>query len=144
MDKKKYNIMHIDDNLQLMEFIDEIIDEINQDNVGIEIAYTMFTKPDDLCNQLTHEIPDLIISDLMLETGEEFEDPTESGVNLIKTIKKQDHYKDIKILVYSARGDDFLKNELTPYIVGYCTKRIADSEFKQQIINCLTGVNNEK
>ena len=144
MDKKEFKIMHIDDNFQLLEFIDEIIDEINQENEGIEIAYTKFTKPDELYNQLTNEIPDLIISDLMLETGEEVEDPTESGVNLIKTIKKQDLYKDIKILVYSARGDDFLKKELAPYIVGYCTKRMADSEFKLKIINCLTGVNNEK
>jgi len=144
MDRKKFNIMHIDNNLQLLEFIEEIIDEINQDKVGIEIAYTKFTKPDELYNQLTNEIPDLIISDLMLETGEKVEDPTESGVSLIKTIKKEDHYKNIKILVYSARGDDFLKNDLAPYIVGYCTKSMADSEFKLNIINCLTGVSNEK
>ena len=144
MNKKKFNIMHLDDSFQLLEFIDEIIDEINQEKIGIEITYTMFTNPDELYNQLTHEIPDLIISDLMLETGEEVEDPTESGVNLIKTIKNQDHYKDIKILVYSARLDDFLKKELAPYIVGYCTKRMADSEFKLKIINCLTGVNNER
>ncbi|KPA11337.1 Signal transduction response regulator, receiver region domain protein, partial [Candidatus Magnetomorum sp. HK-1] len=82
---------------------------------------------------------DLIITDLMLEPDKPLKDPALSGIEFIKRIKSDETFKEIKVLVYSARSDDFLKNDLCPYIEKYCTKNMEDSELKQTITNILTA-----
>jgi len=134
MSSKIFYVVHIDDNSELLIFTEEIIDEIE----GIEIAYTSFTNRGDFFEEEI-EVPDLIITDLMLEPDKQIEEPAQTGIDFIQNIKSNETFKNTKIMVFSARSDDFLKKELSPYVVKYCTKDMTDSEFQQTIKALLTG-----
>ncbi|UMB60187.1 response regulator [Lutibacter sp. A80] len=86
-DNKKYTILIIDDNFEILSYLNDILEDtytvIKADNgtTGFEIAST--------------EIPDLIVSDVMM--------PGKDGITLCKEIKSQIITSHIPIILLTAR-----------------------------------------
>ena len=85
---------------------------ILEDDASIEklITYTLnkevmepkgFDVPSKLYKALEEKIPDLILLDIML--------PEEDGLTVLKTLKKDIRYKDIPVIMLTARSSEFDK-----------------------------------
>ena len=82
---------------------------ILEDDASIEklITYTLnmepkgFDVPSKFYKALEEKIPDLILLDIML--------PEEDGLTVLKTLKKDIRYKDIPVIMLTARSSEFDK-----------------------------------
>ncbi|VVC76389.1 Phosphate regulon transcriptional regulatory protein PhoB [Aquicella siphonis] len=77
-------------------------------------------------SMLSHCIPDLIILDWML--------PDKSGIDFIKTIRKQDVHKDIPVIMLTAKAEE--ENKIKGLMVGaddYLTKPFSPNELAARI-----------
>ncbi len=66
-----------------------------------EYEFMQFEDSTEFWSELSKTLPDLIILDLML--------PTESGVEILKKLKKSDYSKDVPVIVLSAKSSEFDK-----------------------------------
>lgn len=89
MDKDKQTIMVIDDDEPMLWFITQIF--IEKYNV------IPINKPTEVLSTLKKELPDLIISDIMM--------PDIDGVSLMKMIKQDKLLKHIPLVLLSAKND---------------------------------------
>jgi DNA-binding NarL/FixJ family response regulator len=105
--KKKYLILHLDDNPIIMQMIQPLF----ENNPDISYASTFNIKQTDEC--LKKRRPEIFIIDLMLYNDY---DPT-PGIQYIKKAYKQ--YPGIRMIVYTGYKETGLKKELDPYIVHY-------------------------
>jgi DNA-binding NarL/FixJ family response regulator len=124
---KKYNILHLDDSLLFLEFTKMILDED-------ELSYHPVSTEREVEDYFKQHKPDLFICDLMLYD----ESDAGPGVELIEEIHKK--YPSVKIMVFSARSDDSLKERLKDKTAYYATKNIRDSELKSIVISLVKGV----
>ncbi len=85
---------------------------ILEDDAGIQklIMYTLnkegmasigFEKPSDFYDALIKEVPDLILLDIML--------PQEDGLTVLHKLKNDVRYKDIPIIMITAKGSEYDK-----------------------------------
>jgi len=105
--KKKYTILHLDDNPIIMQMIQPLF----ENNPDISYASTFNIKQTD--EWLKKRRPEIFIVDLMLYNDH---DPT-PGIQYIKKAYKQ--YPGIRMIVYTGYKETGLKKELDPYIVHY-------------------------
>jgi len=126
---KNYRIIHLDDNPLFIDLIEMLIDEID----GINIKYKGVLTDKEAYDFVESGLPDLFISDLMLEDDHD----AESGIKVIETLHNQ--YPSLKIMVLSARSDTSLRDRLREYVVAYVTKEFDPSLLPDDIKRILTG-----
>ena len=129
---KTYRIVHLDDNPVFIELTKMLIDEIKEINIDYKGVY----RKQDAYNLIKSDIPDLFISDLMLED----EHDAETGAQVVKTVSEK--YPDLKIMALSARSDASLKERFEKYTkkytIRYETKDFQPSVFIDTIKDILT------
>jgi CheY-like chemotaxis protein len=125
---KTYRIVHLDDNPVFIELTKMLIDEIKEINIDYKGVY----RKQDAYNLIKSDIPDLFISDLMLED----EHDAETGAQVVKTVSEK--YPYLKIMALSARSDASLKERLEKYTIRYETKDFQPSLFPDTIKDILT------
>ena len=123
---KNYNILHLDDSEIFLKFTKMVLDDE-------KLSYHPVSTEEEVEEYFDQHKPDLFICDLMLYD----ESDAEPGVQLIEKIHKK--YPSVKIMVFSARSDDSLKEKLKDIVVYYATKDIRDSQFKSIVIGLLQG-----
>lgn len=128
---KNYILLHLDDNPDITE---QMYILFRDSDIDYRYAY----NTEQASKELKKSIPDLLIVDLMLEDNHD----ATTGADYIKQISKE--YPDLKILVLSARGDQFLRDELNEYIVGFETKIFRPSKYKEKILKIVKGEYSKK
>jgi len=121
---KKYHILHLEDNPVVTEQL-EILFE-NED-----VWYEPVSTEKEAFEILDKTIPHLVLVDLMLID----DDNSDPGEEFIKAAYVK--YPGIKMMVLSNRGDQSLKDKLSPYLVDYEVKIFRPSIYKKQLIELL-------
>lgn len=80
----------IEDNTEMLELMKMMLKEI-------ECELYTFNNAQEAFNNLNNNKPDLILCDLLM--------PDYNGFKFLEDVKKNDHYKDIKIIVLSVVAD---------------------------------------
>lgn len=119
---KEHSVLLIDDNLEILEYLTDILQEsytiikANNGNTGFEIAST--------------EIPDLIISDVMM--------PGKDGITLCKELKSQITTSHIPIILLTARSSSVFEIQgLQTGANDYITKPFNATVVKARIASLL-------
>jgi len=123
--KKKYNILHLDDNPDFIRLIKQLFE-----NVNINYEYTY--RDDEAYNFLKRKIPDIMIVDL-IRNGDCCD--YLPGINFIKKINSE--YPNLKIVVLTSTPYDMLEKKLDKYIVEYIEKSFQPTKLKNKIIEIL-------
>ncbi|KPA13391.1 Signal transduction response regulator, receiver region domain protein [Candidatus Magnetomorum sp. HK-1] len=121
---KKYHIIHLEDNPDVSEIMSVLFE--NED-----VLYEHVSSTEEAFDVLDKKIPHLVLVDLMLID----DDDAIPGVEFIK--QAYNKYTGIKMMVLSNRGDQSLKEELAPYIIGYEVKIFRPSIYKKQLLELL-------
>jgi len=106
-DGKYYEIMIIDDNLELLKFLNKSLSET--------FKIVTFSSAEKALKKLEKKLPDLIISDIMM--------PGMNGLELVRLVKGNAGYHHIPVVLLSARARE--KQSQEGYSVGadaYITK----------------------
>ncbi|PQV48393.1 two component regulator with propeller domain [Jejuia pallidilutea] len=120
--QKEHSVLIIDDNLEILEYLTDILQETysitkaDNGNTGFEIAST--------------EIPDLIISDVMM--------PGKDGITLCKELKSQITTSHIPIILLTARSSSVFEIQgLQTGANDYITKPFNATVVKARIASLL-------
>ncbi|CAN2042058.1 putative Signal transduction response regulator, receiver region domain protein [Candidatus Magnetomoraceae bacterium gMMP-15] len=141
---KSYKVLHLEDEKLFTELIRSLFEDINVEYESCaennKISECLETGNLDLLTQLVmldlrEKQPDLFIVDLQL-----FDDSDPSpGISLIQEVFQE--YK--KIMVLSARSDEYIQEDLKGYILHYAVKAFRPSAFKKKILEILNAQSNQ-
>ncbi len=128
MDKEQIKILHVEDNKELFELVDEILS-----NSNIAVSWAKSLK--EASAKLSDEIFDLIILDLELPDG--------NGAEFCQKLKKERPDQSVFIL----SGDDSVSTKVMGFSVGaedYITKPFNVLEFKARIMSRVDRLKKDK
>lgn len=120
-------LMVVEDNLDICQYLQLVL----QSDYQILFAYNGLNA----LEQLKTQVPDLIITDLMM--------PFMNGFELITNLKKQDKFRHIPIITLTARSE--MSDKLEALRIGvddYLVKPFNTNELKIRIENLLKNRNN--
>jgi CheY-like chemotaxis protein len=119
-DKINKKIMVVDDDLSLIKTIKIMLE--NSKDYDVISANSGFECLQKLKN---NEIPDLILLDIMM--------PRLNGWQVLEKIKENDSWKDIPIIILTARTDNVAKNAGEFLAEGYIEKPYTNEMLKESI-----------
>ncbi len=123
---KAKSILLVEDNVELRQYLRTIL----EDDYHCQTAENGQVAWDFLKNAATHELPDLIISDVMM--------PVMDGIELVEKIKGHDLLCQIPVIMLTARADIQVKiNTLRTGVDDYVTKPFNEEELLVRIANLL-------
>jgi response regulator of citrate/malate metabolism len=126
--RKAYKIIHLDDNPVFFKVMERNLRRIKE----IEIIYKAAPRIEKIKQMINiNDLPDLFISDLMLENDYD----ASQGINFVKKMNKD--YPSLNIMVLSARSDLSIQEELKPYIIKYQTKTFLPRQFRKDLVDFL-------
>ncbi len=106
-DGKRYKLLVIDDNTELLKFLNKSLSDV--------FHVTTVSSAEKALKKLEKQLPDLIISDIMM--------PGISGLELVRLVKGEPKYHHIPVILLSARARE--KQSQEGYSIGadaYITK----------------------
>ena len=127
MSKKKYYVLHLEDNRDIADLLTMILENENIDYKHVQTFKQAY-------EQLDKVLPHLMLVDLMLEDDIH----AEPGIKFIKDAYQK--YPGLKMMVLSNRGDSRIKKELINYIVDFVEKIFKPSAFKTKLIQKLNDI----
>jgi len=127
MSKKKYYVLHLEDNKDIADLLTMILENENIDYKHVQTFKQAY-------EQLDKVLPHLMLVDLMLEDDIH----AEPGIKFIKDAYQK--YPGLKMMVLSNRGDSRIKKELINYIVDFVEKIFKPSAFKTKLIQKLNDI----
>ena len=126
--RKVYKIIHLDDNPVFFKVMERNLRRIKE----IEILYKAASRIEKIKQMMNiNDLPDLFITDLMLENDYD----ASQGINFVKKLHKD--FPLLKIMVLSARSDHRIQVELKPFIIKYQTKTFLPRQFRQDLVRLL-------
>lgn len=117
-----YAILIVDDEFGLAEMAGELLSSF-----GYSVTTAINGKL--ALASLNQVRPDVILLDVMM--------PIMSGPEVLRTLKADENYRDIPVIMMSAADRHLITEELTPHIAGFLQKPFAFDELMKMLRSVL-------